>query len=452
MAEKAPLVDAKKDEPKEPETRLAPRKLTDPLFLLVFAVAVGGYVYVLQYAWANHNRETLSEVYMKSHEIVEEDYTDLLSEYATVGATTVFAVPTCLIVPVVHMLGLVISMFGMLSGLCILLTCGDARQYSGPDVSSVLTSGNIAMSAAEEAARALGISYTAEQKIYIAYYLVMMLWVAEICAAVAQFVLAYVVILWYYTPYKDGKKAGVPSMSVMRGYCTMLRYHFGTICFGSFLLAMLRAVRIVLETIAKSNKEQNPALACLARVIGCIVDCFTKFIEFINKNAYMDVAMNSSSYCVAAKNALGVISSAAGAIALLNGAMGVLVIVGVCLVAGLTGICGMLLYDHGSYAGTREGAFVGTAVVGALIGYVFMNVFDMVCDTMIYCYATDEKTGSHTPAETKEGASAAASGRFFACCGAAKDKAKEAIDKVQGKPPPPEHTPPELKQLLSSHK
>ncbi len=35
----------------------------------------------------------------------------------------------------------------------------------------------------------------------------------------------------------------------------------------------------------------------LAACLGCLVTCFQRFLAFVNKNAYTDLAINSGGFC-----------------------------------------------------------------------------------------------------------------------------------------------------------
>ena len=61
--------------------------------------------------------------------------------------------------------------------------------------------------------------------------------------------------------------------------------------------------------------------------------CFERFLAFINKTAYMDVAIQSTSFCTAAKNAFLMITSEISTIAVLNGACFVFQWLGCALIA-----------------------------------------------------------------------------------------------------------------------
>lgn len=121
------------------------------------------------------------------------------------------------------------------------------------------------------------------------YYLFGGLWCHALVGAFGQFVIASACCMWYFSQ-GTGQSCILPvSRSFWRGF----RYHFGSICFGSFLLAVVRLVRIILYYIQKQAEKggKNKIVVMIIKCIQCYVLCFERFIEFLNKNAYIQIAL-----------------------------------------------------------------------------------------------------------------------------------------------------------------
>ena len=95
--------------------------------------------------------------------------------------------------------------------------------------------------------------------------------------------------LWYFTSTSDANGSG----SICKGMWWIIRYHLGTIAFGSFLIALVQLIRIIFEyyreKLEKANKE-NAVVKCLLWTTSCCLDCLERFIKFISKNAYIQVS------------------------------------------------------------------------------------------------------------------------------------------------------------------
>jgi hypothetical protein len=311
------------------------------------------------------------------------------------ATNTMFAMPSLLLQPATEVLVKILVYMVLLYGFGWVLSCGE------------MTGSVAEMGGAKVAGVNRDFTYTEEQIYMILYYIFGMFWIDEIFTALGQFVVSYSVVLYYFAPPVDGKKVA-PSFPMFWGYAVGLGYHLGTLAFGAFLIAVVRLVRLILTYVAKqAEKEGNAALACVAKILVCLVTCFKKCMEFINKNAWMDVAIRSSNFCIAAKNAVKTILSEAALMSLLNGACFVFQIAGAGLITGVgyyaaeKAVMGIEDYSDPtseSYVTNPQGVGIVGGIIGLSIAVPFMLVFDQCADTLLYCYVVDKQL----PGENKE--------------------------------------------------
>ncbi|KAJ3220730.1 putative choline transporter, neither null mutation nor overexpression affects choline transport [Clydaea vesicula] len=85
---------------------------------------------------------------------------------------------------------------------------------------------------------------------------------------------------------------------------------FGSICFGSLIVALIATLR-KLAGMAKrrAREEGNSGLALVFSCVQCFVGCIEGYIEFLNIYAYTEVAAFGKSYCQAAKDTWEIIKS-----------------------------------------------------------------------------------------------------------------------------------------------
>jgi len=233
------------------------------------------------------------------------------------------------------------------------------------------------------------------------YYIFMILWIAELCNAASQYVLAHCTALWYFTPVVNNKKSGVPNFVILRGGTVLVFYHLGSIAVGSFLVALLQFIRLILGYIAKQAKAGgNAAAECAAKACMCCISCFEQVVKFLNKNAYMAVAVNSDNFCEAAKEAFQFLMGEAGAVAILNGSCFVFQLCGVGVITGGgSALTYIMVTNIEMFSDPTRKHYVTDAtlcagvggVISFLVAVSFMIVFDMVADTMLFCFAQDKK-------------------------------------------------------------
>ena len=157
-----------------------------------------------------------------------------------------------------------------------------------------------------------------EVKWQIAVWIFGLFWGIELLVALFQYVIIVGVCCWYFTSSHDSRG----SFSVSKGFWWSLRYNFGSLCFGSFLLAVIWMIRIVFEYIEKKTKAMmgdNAAAKCIVTSVRCCLDCFHRFVKFLNENAYIQVALHGDNFCGSAMNAFSLAVKHSGSFFVTNG-------------------------------------------------------------------------------------------------------------------------------------
>jgi len=139
------------------------------------------------------------------------------------------------------------------------------------------------------------------------------LWVLAFMVSFNVFVIASATVIWFFDQGK-GQEAGSKSKKnpCCTGYCWAIGWHMGSIAFGSFILAVIWAIQIIMAYIDRKMKNAqaaNKCIACMFKCVHCCLACFERFIQFLNKQAYIQVALTNSSFCSSAWKAFVIILS-----------------------------------------------------------------------------------------------------------------------------------------------
>jgi hypothetical protein len=84
-------------------------------------------------------------------------------------------------------------------------------------------------------------SYSDEKLIYLYYFVFGTLWSNAILTAMGIFVIASACSMWYYS-HGPGQELDSP---ILRSYKMIFRFHFGSLAFGSFILAVVQMLQLV---------------------------------------------------------------------------------------------------------------------------------------------------------------------------------------------------------------
>lgn len=116
-------------------------------------------------------------------------------------------------------------------------------------------------------------SYT-DSSLYQFYaFLFGTLWCNAFLQAVGTFVVASACCLWYYSHGPDQET----SFPVIRSYKMVVRYHCGSLAFGSLILAIIQFMQIMVEIFKKQaeatggdNKVVQYVTNCLRCCLACV--------------------------------------------------------------------------------------------------------------------------------------------------------------------------------------
>ncbi|ROL41716.1 Choline transporter-like protein 2 [Anabarilius grahami] len=227
------------------------------------------------------------------------------------------------------------------------------------------------------------------------YNLFLFFWCVNFVTALGQVTLAGA-FASYYWAFK--KPDDIPAYPVFNSLGRALRYHTGTLAFGSLILAIVQIIRVILEYLDQKLKgAQNKCAKFLLSCLKCCFWCLEKFIKFLNRNAYIMVAIYGKNFCTSAKDAFFLLMRNIVRVVVLDKVTDFLLFLGKLLIVGIVGICSFFFFT-GKFKMVQDVAPslnyywvpILTVVVGAyLIAHGFFSVYAMCVDTLFLCFCED---------------------------------------------------------------
>lgn len=224
------------------------------------------------------------------------------------------------------------------------------------------------------------------------YHMFGLFWVSQFILACEEIAIAGAVSTWFFTR-KDETLVSPFWGSVGR----LIRYHLGSAAFGSLIIAVVKLIRFVFEYVNhKLEVNKGPIVDFLVKLFRCCLWCLEKFLRFINKNAYIEIAIYGYSFCTAARQAFKTLLENAIRVAVLNLVTSfVLFICKLFVVAGVGIISYYWVTELNTSFSEDLNYFGAVVLVCCVIAYLiadqFLNVYDMAVDTIFLCFAEDEK-------------------------------------------------------------
>ncbi|KAL7687606.1 putative choline transporter [Plasmopara halstedii] len=225
----------------------------------------------------------------------------------------------------------------------------------------------------------------------IFYMLVGLYWGQQVLQNILTCTTAGVIATWWYQP--NAQKATVGAL--YRSITTS----FGSICFGSLIVAVLQALRTMADAAKRrAREERSGGLACLACMAECVLSFLAGVMEYVNQWAYVYVGVYGYPFRKSGKAVMdlftnrgwtAVINDDLTSSALTFGAMGV----------GIVTCCvGMLMVRYSpmewfSALGSRTSAYSSMALIGFVVGLsvalILAHVIIAALHTIFVCFAED---------------------------------------------------------------
>jgi hypothetical protein len=152
----------------------------------------------------------------------------------------------------------------------------------------------------------LGLEANNQLKGMIIYLLFGFLWTLNFILGLYDVTVSGAIADWYWSFH--GKE--LKPLGVLRSFGRVLRYNLGSVIFGALLIAIVQFIRIALQYIKDRLKGSENRLArCLISCLQCCMACFQRFLEFINKNAYVMIAVYGYSFLTGARRGLALVAA-----------------------------------------------------------------------------------------------------------------------------------------------
>jgi hypothetical protein len=214
-----------------------------------------------------------------------------------VACECMLSAPSLFVMPLFDMLVKLVALSVMLYFFLMLITCGEVLKK---DITATYPTGMDRT-----------FTYTTEEKYFLLIYVFAILWVYELIQALTLFSNAFAVRTWYFVQYDDPtsanpQKPSVPCCPTLHGYYYGIRYHLGSIVFGSILIPPVRILNMFLYVLEKSMTYENWVSKMLMWLLQGFVYCLLKCIEFLTTNAFIIIAIDSLRFCDAAWKGLKV--------------------------------------------------------------------------------------------------------------------------------------------------
>jgi len=243
-----------------------------------------------------------------------------------------------------------------------------------------------------------------------AYNFFMFLWTANFILAWGFFIMAMVVICWYFSAtgveidqedhgVEGGRTKTTPAGTLCRAVCVSIRYHLGTLLFGSLLIAIIQFIRAVMLYIEKNYLQKwkdNQTVKVIIWCVHCWLACIERLVKIISYNAFIICGIKCQNFLSSAVDALKLLTINILRVTILeflSTAATFLIRLFICtcnlILAYFLINQATLTNDVNIESGLFPLALI--AIVSFAIASLFVNVYQSCIDTILMCFFIDEE-------------------------------------------------------------
>jgi len=231
-------------------------------------------------------------------------------------------------------------------------------------------------------------------------HLVGFLWGTAFITALGEMTVAGVFASFYFA--KEPRRERMASSPIFESLIRSLRYHAGSLAFGSLIVTICQLLRLAIEYFDEKTKDvQNTAVKFLICCMKCCLWCFEKFIKYINRNAYVMIQIHSYSFLEGCYKSFDLILRNIVRASTINWVGDFTLFLGRILISSIVGFLSVLYFmkDKNTTYFAIPSAIV--TLLAFFISGSFTSLFEMGIDSCFICYLEDEERNDGSPGREK---------------------------------------------------
>lgn len=234
-----------------------------------------------------------------------------------------------------------------------------------------------------------------------AYNIFGLFWGLFFAVGVGQVSLAGAFSAYYWTH----DKKNIPTFAVAIGLYRCMRFHLGSVAFGSLLIATVRFIRVMLEYVDQQFKKyDNKFTRCLMWCLKCCFWILENILKFISKNAYIMMAIYGKNFCASAKRAFMLLMRNIVRVVVLDKITDFLLFMGKLVVVAFAAGTSFYFFSTDQKVYTNLPALnynllppIFITLGSYIIASAFFSVYGMAVDTLFLCFLEDCERNDGSP-------------------------------------------------------
>jgi len=223
-------------------------------------------------------------------------------------------------------------------------------------------------------------------------HIVGIVWTMNVALGVAWVCQSGAVAQWFFSSEatQEAIPFGCGFRAVWSSHWRAVRYHVGSVAFGSAIITVCNLIRIVLATIdyyTRELQQNNLVLKVVMKCAQCCMWCMERTIQFISYHGYVFVAMEGVGFCRGCAETFKLIATYP-AQATVNGT--VVSLIGLIISYSTPTLCAVLAFGRLDNTSAWPVYPVGAVwLVAFVVARAFTTAFTCTVDSIFVCAFKD---------------------------------------------------------------
>jgi hypothetical protein len=214
-------------------------------------------------------------------------------------------------------------------------------------------------------------------------------WTEQVIQNTVHVSVAGLVGTWWFDPINA---SGCCSSGIHTSVCRATTYSFGSICFGSLLVAIIQALRQLVYSLRENGEN-----ACLVCLLDCLLGCIEGTLRYFNKWAYVYSGLYGYSYLESGKRVLSLFEARGFTVVITDDLVSNTLSLNCFVISLLTGAAAITIkavkpewftgFESSSSANVTALTFFFGFVMGLIVSSTIFAVISSAVDTVIVCWA-----------------------------------------------------------------
>lgn len=188
-------------------------------------------------------------------------------------------------------------------------------------------------------------------------------------------VLAHTFSAWYWT----FDKKDVPFFTLTTAVVRTTRFHLGTVALGSMIILIGKIVCYMIKALMNNRYMRVLRLCC------DITSYVERFLQFLNKNTFIMVAIHGNPFCQSMRDAFNLLMRNIASVYVTNKVTAMqFAIFNIAIASGMGGLTYLFLPETQSQFIMYP---IGISIIGSsIVAATFFGVYSMAIDTLFLCF------------------------------------------------------------------